>query len=59
LHLDCRENQLTSIALNALFESLHSNTVGVQKTINIKDNPGESSCKINVAESKGWQVIAK
>ena len=44
-------NQLTSSAINALFGTLHSNDVGVQKRIYIGGDGDRS-----IAEKKGWTV---
>jgi hypothetical protein len=56
--LFCSDNQLTSTALNALFESLHSNTLEGKKQIYIYNNPGENDCNISVAEGKGWELMS-
>jgi len=55
--LDCRNNQLTSAGLNALFGTLHSNSISGQKTIWIGNNPGTNSCTQSIATNKGWTVI--
>ena len=53
--LNCNSNQLlTGSALNALFETLHSNTG--EKIINIFDVPGANDCDRSIAERKGWTV---
>jgi len=52
--LDCSENQLTGAALNALFETLHSNSG--DKTIFIGMNPGEDDCNHSIATNKEWKV---
>ena len=50
-------HQLTAAALNALFGTLHSNTIsGETKTINIYGNPGAADCDRGIAESKGWTI---
>ena len=60
--LKCFGNLLTATALNALFETLHNNTVfweygdEIQKGINIEDNPGSADCDPTIAENKGWTV---
>jgi len=56
--LDCESNQLTTNALNALFGTLHSNTINVgvsSKMIFIDSNPGSRDCDRSIAESKGWK----
>jgi hypothetical protein len=53
-YLDCRSNQLTNSALNALFETLHSNPG--YKTIYIQDNPGTNNCDQSIATNKEWTV---
>jgi Leucine-rich repeat (LRR) protein len=53
-YLNCLNNQLTSSALNALFETLHSN-IG-SKTIYIGGNPGTNGCDRSIATNKGWTV---
>ena len=52
--LDCVYNKLTSSALNALFETLHSNAG--EKIISILGNPGDKDCDRSIAERKGWTV---
>jgi hypothetical protein len=52
--LHCGNNKLSTTALNALFGTLHSNTISSGKTILIRDNPGEWDCDISIAENKGW-----
>ena len=53
-NLYCYQNQLSAAALNALFETLHSN-VGVKNVI-IRNNPGTNDCDRSIAERKGWRV---
>ena len=53
IELYCVGNQLTAPALNALFESLHSNDG--TKSIAIWDNPGASTCDQSIATNKGWK----
>ena len=53
--LYCSGNQLTASALDALFETLHSNQG--DKSINISNNPGTADCNRSIAEGKGWTVI--
>ena len=50
-HLYCRKNQLTTSALNALFETLPLKGIGY---INIEENPGSESCDPSIATNKGW-----
>jgi len=68
--LICDQNQLTAAALNALFQSLHSNTISGgnssggndpfgssgEKVVEIQNNPGEATCDRSIATSKGWTV---
>jgi len=57
-------NKLTADALNALFATLHSNTImggnsfPIAKQIYIGGNPGTDDCDKYIAESKGWIVIS-
>ena len=66
----CRINQLSSEALNDLFETLHENifadyydmgweyeTEG--KSIRISTNPGTADCNKKIAEDKGWTIADK
>jgi len=53
--LNCSNNNLSASALNALFDTLHSNPV--TKTIDIRNNPGTNGCDRGIAEKKGWSVI--
>ena len=55
--LYCDYNQLTAAALNALFGTLHSNTIE-RKMIFIGYNPGTATCDISIAENKGWRVFS-
>jgi len=53
----CRDNQLTTKALNDLFASLVENTdVKLQKRVLISGNPGAEDCDRSIAENKGWLV---
>ena len=52
--LNCAGNQLDTDALNALFETLHSNAG--TKNIYIGDNPGTKGCDRSIATNKGWTV---
>jgi Leucine-rich repeat (LRR) protein len=56
-NLDCSYNKMSVEALNALFETLHSNTVqGGQKEIDFSGNPGAGGCNKSIATSKGWKI---
>ena len=61
-NLYCNDNLFTAAVLNALFGTLHSNTVyypwggEAQKRIFIGGNPGTGTCDKTIAESKGWTV---
>ena len=47
--------QLNAAALNALFGTLHSNTIqGQTKHIILDGNLGQDSCDRSIAENKGW-----
>ena len=50
--LDCRGNNLSSSALNAMFESLPQ----AGYCIYISDNPGTDDCDRSIAEDKNWEV---
>ena len=51
----CGENQLTAGALNALFGTLHGNTIELYvKVISISGNPGTAGCNRTIATQKGW-----
>jgi Leucine-rich repeat (LRR) protein len=52
--LNCAGNRLTGSALDALFETLHSNDG--DKIIYIKNNPGTDNCDRSIATNKGWTV---
>ena len=54
--LDYRSNNLSTDALNALFETLHNNTFEYEKTVYIANNPGTEDCNKSIAEEKGWTV---
>ena len=57
--LEVNDNQFTAAALNALFGSLHNNTIqGETKIIYINRNPGEETCDQSIAKSKGWSVFS-
>ena len=60
--LDISSNLFDAERLNALFLTLHSNTVTIgdftyTKTIHIRHNPGTATCNPNIAEEKGWDVV--
>lgn len=52
-YLNCSNNQLSAVALNALFEMLHSVTWG---DLYITDNYGINDCNQSIAISKGWII---
>ena len=52
----CAANQLTATALNALFGTLHSNTISGGKNIYIGGNSGTATCDTSIATAKGWTV---
>ena len=60
--LSCKGNQLSSVALDILFGTLHSNAVTysnslpAKKYISISNNPGTSDCDQNIATKKDWTV---
>jgi len=54
--LDCHGNQLSTDALNALFETLHSNSISGEKKICILDNNGTDLSNQEIATGKGWTV---
>jgi hypothetical protein len=51
--LYCNENKLETEALNNLFKNLNS-LANTWKYIDIKNNPGESTCDKDIAERKEW-----
>ena len=56
-YLNIADNQFSSAALNALFDTMHSNTISeVIKTVIIKNNPGTDSCNQNIVTIKGWTI---
>ena len=58
--LDCRSNNLSTEALNALFETLHDYSYPIfiyPKEILIDDNPGTDDCDRSIATNKGWEFI--
>jgi len=55
--LDCSKNQLSSYALNALFITLHSDTISEEKRMCILNNQGTSTCNWGIAAYKGWMLF--
>jgi len=54
---ECQYNQFTDKALDALFGTLHSNSIlGITKAIVIQNNPGAATCNPSIAVDKGWTV---
>jgi hypothetical protein len=51
--LNCKDNNFTASALNALFESLPDVDSG---DLYIGGNPGASTCNRSIATGKGWSV---
>jgi len=57
-NLQCENNNLTTEALNALFETLHENWVTrAPKKIYIGNNPGTDFCDRSIATKKRWDFI--
>ena len=52
----CINNQLSASALDALFGTLHSNTI-LDKIILVNGNPGADACNPSIATKKGWKVV--
>ena len=51
----CDNNNMTAAALNALYGTLHNNTIENRvKKIYITDNPGADDSNISIATAKGW-----
>ena len=55
--LDCNDNQLSTYALNALFITLHIDTILGGKRICIQNNQGSNTCNLDIALHKGWDLI--
>ena len=55
-YLKCHYHNLTTTALNDLFESLHSNIISGGKEMHISLSYETKDCNISIAESKGWNV---
>jgi len=53
--LNCYSNQMSDVELDALFSSLHNNTI-TGKFIYVHDNPGANNCNPDIATYKGWDV---
>jgi hypothetical protein len=53
-YIDCKDNQLSASALNALFSDLPTTTAGGR--IYIRNNPGTATCDPSIAAAKGWTV---
>jgi uncharacterized UBP type Zn finger protein len=53
--LSCCGNQLSAIALNTLFKTLHDNDVFDRKVL-IFNNPGTTDCDTGIAVGKGWKM---
>jgi hypothetical protein len=53
----CHNNQFTAAGLNALFGTLHGNTVAGGKTVYVDGNPGAAGCDAGIATAKGWGVV--
>ena len=60
LKLYCQSNNLSSGALNDIFENLHNNSISDPdwggKTVKIGNNPGTDDCNKTIATNKGWEV---
>jgi hypothetical protein len=57
-YLHCGANPLTAAALNAMFATLHTNTIpGVTKEIYIVYATGAAGCNKTIATNRGWTVI--
>ncbi len=54
--LVCTNNQMSTAELDALFRTLHSNTISGGKAIHVGGNPGTAGCDKSIAENKGWTV---
>jgi len=58
ISLDCCTNQLSATMLDALFETLHNNSIYGKAVINIGYNPGIDACTPNIATDNGWAVMS-
>ena len=56
--INLEDNLFTDFYLNSLFDSLPYNNTSSLYAINIKSNPGASTCKIEKAIKKRWSVIS-
>ena len=54
--LRCTNNSLQTTALDALFESLHRNTIPNGKNLFVENNPGSGACNRSIATQKGWVI---
>lgn len=54
--LSCMYNNLSTEALNALFETLNDNPSWTTKILYYGTNPGADYCNINIAKLKGWYL---
>jgi hypothetical protein len=54
--LDCRDNRLDPNALNALFRSLHNNTIR-GKNVNVANNVNTGQSQPSIAIDRGWTVL--
>ena len=58
IELYCSNNQLSTDALNTLFNTINSNSNNLSnKYISIEKNPGTDACDRNIAVSKGWIFV--
>jgi hypothetical protein len=57
ISLNLDGNQLSASALNALFKTLHKNTLEYQKQADVSNNPGTKACNWKIAEDRGWEVF--
>jgi hypothetical protein len=57
--LSCSGNEFSCDVLNALFETLHSNTYQYGKKISVSFNPGSQDCNTEIAKNKGWLMYKK
>jgi hypothetical protein len=53
--IQCKKNQLSADALNALFKAV--NDKKERKTIYMSGNPGTATCDKKIATDKGWTVM--
>ena len=55
--LNCSFNVFPANEIDALFGTLHDNSIQGGKTIDISYNPGIKDCHQNIATGKGWKVV--